>query len=392
MRLMNNSRISLSGEGQTPASKAEFLDFMDQVQNMYDDPTTQRSYSGVAAQDDSQLAAIFERLVAEYPNTNALHNVPLPVTVGELRSVYDSINGEFGGGQYRFVGSDSDKATVVDLQVLFRKVMENYSYEEKSFDLENSQKDALSRIFEKLAGHYSQDNVHKTDQGAGELYSLYELLDAKFEGFEELVQDEMQVMEDEIEEELDLRNNNTPTTPNFNFSESELNALYDQLIQGEKFELRLENEMIGSFEELKMFIQKKQDEKLDGLMDKFDEIGGQEDQTEEYIDELDEELMAELDTIYDKVTDESERLTRIENFLRQQAIEGGNEALPLLESPTSLNTEEPVTNEPKLEDEMEIEAHKMVVYILGAIAVAVAGGVCLGGIVIYCIMACCKRD
>lgn len=36
----------------------------------------------------------------------------------------------------------------------------------------------------------------------------------------------------------------------------------------------------------------------------------------EYLDSIDEELVSEMDAIYDEIEDESARLTRIENFLR----------------------------------------------------------------------------
>lgn len=140
-----NSIPGGSTTGSTTGSKTpnreEFNNFFGKMEDLY-------------KSDDFDLAETFEKLVEKYPHTPSMEKKPLPVTKGEIKDIYTSIQTEFGGATYGFSGSMSDPATVADLQKLFRKVMENYEHSTETFELEPSQKTALSALFKKLAGHY----------------------------------------------------------------------------------------------------------------------------------------------------------------------------------------------------------------------------------------------
>lgn len=101
------------------------------------------------------LADVFEKLLAEYPRSEALEGIELPVTVGEIREIFESMYHSHGGLHHAFLGANSDPATISDLQVLFRKVNENYEFEVKDLHLKPNQMTMLRNIFNKLAGHYS---------------------------------------------------------------------------------------------------------------------------------------------------------------------------------------------------------------------------------------------
>lgn len=104
---------------------------------------------------DLALAEKFESLLTQYPRSPALEGMELPVSVGEIRAIYDSIVKDYGGVTHRFQGADSDAATIEDLQTLFRKILENYEQESMDLHLNHSQMEALQRLFNNLAGHYS---------------------------------------------------------------------------------------------------------------------------------------------------------------------------------------------------------------------------------------------
>ena len=222
--------------------------------------------------NEANLGKVFESLIEIYEDEDEDYpNLPLPVTYGEVMSIYEKLLKSFGGRPYSLPEKDnSAPATVDDLLVLLYTVDEHFNSKTGQIeDLDTSDRNALMTLFDKLSGHYTETMTEAHNSGAHSV-PAHKKIEKLTKDYDDLAEffgkpSDYVLMQDEIDE------------------------MYELMEAGELDQVRMEGEMIQGFEDLLSVERSQRDGRISDLMERLDELEDDEMEAEGYIEGLQEE-------------------------------------------------------------------------------------------------------
>lgn len=95
----------------------------------------------------------------------AFTSTKLPVSVGEVKTIYDSLAHKMGQPAESFQGKNLDQhATTADLYVLLTMLSDHFEFStNEMYDLDASDEELLMKFFGKLADHYGSSTENDYD-------------------------------------------------------------------------------------------------------------------------------------------------------------------------------------------------------------------------------------
>ena len=125
-----------------------------------------------------QLIAHYESEIFMTDDYNSNEGDTLPLTIGDMKSVYDHLV-EQNGGLYVFQDLDEDKgASILDLNSLLIQLTQHFSLSKEPINISDSE--SLVKIFDKMADYYEFGAGRDKDKSADILYAIFDSLSEVF--------------------------------------------------------------------------------------------------------------------------------------------------------------------------------------------------------------------
>ena len=183
-----------------------------------------------------QLIAHYESEIFMTDDYNSNEGDTLPLTIGDMKSVYDHLV-EQNGGLYVFQDLDEDKgASILDLNSLLIQLTQHFSLSKEPINISDSE--SLVKIFDKMADYYEFGAGRDKDKSADILYAIFDSLSEVF-----------------------------GSKSDYDMSDEEIQKLYENMQNNQEVQKRFEGTMIQDFEELVELAKKQKEKKIDQLFD-----------------------------------------------------------------------------------------------------------------------------
>lgn len=183
-----------------------------------------------------QLIAHYESEIFMTDDYNSNEGDTLPLTIGDMKSVYDHLV-EQNGGLYVFQDLDEDKgASILDLNSLLIQLTQHFSLSKEPINISDSE--SLVKIFDKMADYYEFGAGRDKDKSADILYAIFDSLSEVF-----------------------------GSKSDYDMSDEEIQKLYENMQNNQEVQKRFEGTMIQDFEELVELAKQQKEKKIDQLFD-----------------------------------------------------------------------------------------------------------------------------
>ena len=183
-----------------------------------------------------QLIAHYESEIFMTDDYNSNEGDTLPLTIGDMKSVYDHLV-EQNGGLYVFQDLDEDKgASILDLNSLLIQLTQHFSMSKEPINISDSE--SLVKIFDKMADYYEFGAGRDKDKSADILYAIFDSLSEVF-----------------------------GSKSDYDMSDEEIQKLYENMQNNQEVQKRFEGTMIQDFEELVELAKQQKEKKIDQLFD-----------------------------------------------------------------------------------------------------------------------------
>lgn len=107
----------------------------------------------------------------------------------------------------------------------------------------------------------------------------------------------------------------------FELEQHEIDQMYDLIQNDQKFESRMEGEMVQGFEDLLLLERNQKDDRIETLLKEMYKFEENEKDAADYLGSMQDGLEAEIGELYKTVMNESDRLTSLDQILRAQEID-----------------------------------------------------------------------
>ena len=183
-----------------------------------------------------QLIAHYESEIFMTDDYNSNEGDTLPLTIGDMKSVYDHLV-EQNGGLYVFQDLDEEKgASILDLNSLLIQLTQHFSLSKEPINISDSE--SLVKIFDKMADYYEFGAGRDKDKSADILYAIFDSLSEVF-----------------------------GSKSDYDMSDEEIQKLYENMQNNQEVQKRFEGTMIQDFEELVELAKQQKEKKIDQLFD-----------------------------------------------------------------------------------------------------------------------------